>query len=164
MYTIAERLRTKLRFKVGDRVECNYKGSFSPGVIVKCWYEAPKFEPGMAAPYQIKLDTGVLIFSNADTDGAIRKETKRRSKKSKASPCPICAKPLPGPCGNVHICVECDRQACCECTSYCEGSRCDGELLCDDCIRVCGHCNDSICPECRYYCHLCDQIESILNL
>ena len=42
MYTIAERLRTKLRFKVGDRVECNYKGSFSPGVIVKCWYEAPK--------------------------------------------------------------------------------------------------------------------------
>ena len=47
----------------------------------------------------------MLIFSNADTDGAIRKETKRRSKKSKASPCPICVQAVAGPSAATSIFV-----------------------------------------------------------
>ena len=76
----------KLRFKVGDKVECMIgEGNWGTGRIVKLMYREPKWPSSKpSAPYQIKLDRktadreGIppkmaLIYSDWDDDLKIRK-------------------------------------------------------------------------------------------
>jgi len=65
----------KLRFKIGDRVECAARDGWSQGVVVDYFYRDQYFEPGETAPYQVKLDNGDLIYAPADDSRVIRKPT-----------------------------------------------------------------------------------------
>lgn len=62
----------KLRFKVGDRVECSMWTGFVPGTVVETNYREEHFETGHTVPYQVQLDTGEFIYAPMDTDIAIR--------------------------------------------------------------------------------------------
>lgn len=64
--------KTKLRFKVGQRVKCN-SGEWTAGTIVKLWYRETYWETGRFAPYQVKLDDGELIYVPADINKLCRK-------------------------------------------------------------------------------------------
>jgi hypothetical protein len=57
------------RFRVGDRVLCSMDG-WSPGVVVALDYSEPHWPH--SAPYQVKLDNGLLICAPADHDRFIR--------------------------------------------------------------------------------------------
>lgn len=61
-----------LRFKIGDSVECNTAGGWSRGKIVDVMYREDFMPPGQIAPYQVKLDSGSLIYAPADDDQLIR--------------------------------------------------------------------------------------------
>merc|ERR1712216_259194 len=67
----AKKLKS-LRFAVGDKVQCNTEKGWLPGSIVAVMYRADYMQPGMVAPYQIKLDGGDLIFAPADSNNCIR--------------------------------------------------------------------------------------------
>ena len=64
------------RFKVGARVECNVKAKFLEGTVVRHHYRESDWEPGVFAPYQVKLDGqspgSDLIFVPRDDDSFIR--------------------------------------------------------------------------------------------
>uniref|UniRef100_A0A6U5NI70 CobW C-terminal domain-containing protein n=1 Tax=Calcidiscus leptoporus TaxID=127549 RepID=A0A6U5NI70_9EUKA len=62
----------KLRFAIGDRVECNC-GTWTIGTVVKLFYTQKSFPSDKVAPYQILLDDGRLIYSPADEDRVVRK-------------------------------------------------------------------------------------------
>jgi G3E family GTPase len=70
-----------LRFKIGDRVECNTgEPKWSKGTIVQLMYRQEDFPPGEVVPYRIELETtgdgsGGFIFAPADVDTLIRKAT-----------------------------------------------------------------------------------------
>lgn len=76
----------RLRFRVGDRVECTYSGIVwtdlldgvetndvvKTGTVVKLHH----MEEGLGrVPYQVQLDDGDLIFAPSDTDDCIRAST-----------------------------------------------------------------------------------------
>jgi G3E family GTPase len=63
----------QLRFGVGDKVECNTGGGWSKGEVVKLMYREQAMPPGVVAPYQVKLDSGSLIYAPADDNQLIRK-------------------------------------------------------------------------------------------
>ena len=75
--------RPKLRFAVGDRVECKC-GTWYHGTIIKLWYLNDDAEDDEPMPYQVLLDDGNKIYAPRDTDDIIRA--------SKVSPpeCYIC--------------------------------------------------------------------------
>lgn len=59
-----------LRFSIGDRVECRTgQTEWSLGNVVQQLWKSPS---GQVAPYQIKLDSGSLIFAPADDNQLIR--------------------------------------------------------------------------------------------
>jgi len=62
----------RLRFKIGDAVECN-TGKWSKGTVFALMYRDDGMPPGMVAPYQVKLDSGDLIYAPEDSDELIRK-------------------------------------------------------------------------------------------
>jgi len=65
-----------LRFRVGDKVECN-TGNWSKGEVVAVLYRERGIRSALGegiAPYQIKLDNGPLIFAPMDDDRVIRKQ------------------------------------------------------------------------------------------
>jgi len=69
-----EAKKAKLRFKVGDKVECNTGGGkWSVGSIVAHLYRDEYMPPGMVAPYQVRLDSGDLIYAPEDINEVIRK-------------------------------------------------------------------------------------------
>lgn len=61
----------KLRFPVGEKVQCNC-GQWCDGEVVAHLYRDEGMPPGMVAPYQVKLDSGGLIFAPVDVDEVIR--------------------------------------------------------------------------------------------
>jgi len=64
-----------LRFKVGDRVECNMGGSVRKGgVITELLYRDAEMEQGQVCPYKILLDGGTSTWAPFDDDDVIRKE------------------------------------------------------------------------------------------
>ena len=68
----AKRLK-KLRFAIGDRVECNTGiGGWGAGSVINLMYRDDSFPPGDVAPYQVQLDDGDLIYAPADVDELIR--------------------------------------------------------------------------------------------
>lgn len=67
----------KLRFKVGQRVECKIGPTeWATGTVAKLWYDEKS--SGHWMPYQIKLDEhdGQMIFAPQDSDLIIRKAKK----------------------------------------------------------------------------------------
>lgn len=68
--------RPKLRFEVGQKVECRVgpdpETGWAPGEVVQLWYREASWPPNSMAPYQIQLDDGRLIFAPGDMDQVIR--------------------------------------------------------------------------------------------
>merc|ERR1719152_380880 len=63
-----------LRFAVGDKVECKTgQNSWSKGVVYALMYRDEGMPPGMVAPYQVKLNSGDLIYAPEDDEQLIRK-------------------------------------------------------------------------------------------
>ena len=62
------------RFKVGARVECYLKPRFLKGTVVQQHYRDSDWEPGVFAPYKVKLDDVSigLIYAPGDDDRYIR--------------------------------------------------------------------------------------------
>ena len=74
-----EKKSAALRFKVGDRVECDAgRGGWSPGKVVALLYRDDYMPPGLVAPYQIKLDSknddNDYIWAPRDCNSVIRAE------------------------------------------------------------------------------------------
>ena len=75
---ISQRDTIKLRFAVGDRVLCNVGVStdgtvtWADGTVIELFYTQRTFPPGKCAPYQIRLDTGGMIYASRDGDHAVR--------------------------------------------------------------------------------------------
>ena len=71
---LAARRLAALRFKKGDRVECNIGGgTWARGKVVALMYRGEGFEPGEVAPYQVRLDDRTLIYAPVDDPQVIRK-------------------------------------------------------------------------------------------
>jgi G3E family GTPase len=71
-----EKKRKSLRFAMGEEVECYTRKGWKRGEVVALLYRVPwnnGMDPGVIAPYQVKLDNGDLIFAPDDRDEVIRK-------------------------------------------------------------------------------------------
>lgn len=65
---------TRLRFAIGDRVMCNTgDDTWEHATVVALMYQEAGMPEEVFAPYQLKLDTGALIYAPADSDGCVRK-------------------------------------------------------------------------------------------
>ena len=77
----------KLRFKIGDEVECNLGfNKWKTGKVISLFFRDESMPPGMTAPYQVQLDEGDIIFAPADKEELIRNkylEESRAAKKAK---------------------------------------------------------------------------------
>eukprot|EP00418_Pyrodinium_bahamense_P063557 CAMPEP_0179092632 /NCGR_PEP_ID=MMETSP0796-20121207/42376_1 /TAXON_ID=73915 /ORGANISM="Pyrodinium bahamense, Strain pbaha01" /LENGTH=289 /DNA_ID=CAMNT_0020790241 /DNA_START=64 /DNA_END=930 /DNA_ORIENTATION=+ len=62
----------QLRFPVGTEVVCRTDDGWEAGRVVKHRYRDPHFKPGVFVPYQVELDSGVLIFVPRDMDELCR--------------------------------------------------------------------------------------------
>ena len=71
----------KLRFKVGDEVECNLGfDKWRPGKVTMLFWRDKSMPPGMTAPYQIELDNGDIIWAPADEEEVIRNKSNKKAK------------------------------------------------------------------------------------
>ena len=61
----------KLRFNIGDAVECRITG-WASGKIVAFWYRNARMPAGVYAPYQVELEDGELISAPRDSNSCIR--------------------------------------------------------------------------------------------
>ncbi|KAK3234759.1 hypothetical protein CYMTET_55002 [Cymbomonas tetramitiformis] len=68
---LKEKRLKSLRYTIGTKVECNTGEGWLKGQVVALMYREPGM-PGMVAPYQVKLDSGSLIFAPEDIDELIR--------------------------------------------------------------------------------------------
>ena len=65
-----------LRFKVGDRVECNMGEFRKAGVVSQLLYRDNEMEQGQGCPYKVDLDGGTSTWAPYDGDDVIRREGK----------------------------------------------------------------------------------------
>jgi ferredoxin-NADP reductase len=87
---------TALRFGVDDRVR--YKTSarqWKKGIVIKTNYRESSWPEGELAPYQIKLDNGVLTYAPADSNSLIRAEDPFEDESSLLGSIHVCQA---GPC------------------------------------------------------------------
>lgn len=63
----------RLRFAVGERVECNMGDHWELGTVAMLMYYG---DGGRTAPYQVKLDSGGGVFAPNDDDSVIRRPAK----------------------------------------------------------------------------------------
>ena len=67
----------RLRFGVGDAVECNLGERWAKGKVVDLMYREPGVSPAVVAPYQVELVegamAGTLIYAPTDSAEVIRK-------------------------------------------------------------------------------------------
>lgn len=68
---IAEDMNS-LRFKIGDRVQCQTDLGWSTGEVVALMYREHRMPKGILAPYQVRLDNGRLIYAAYDDEETIR--------------------------------------------------------------------------------------------
>ena len=69
---ISESEFMRLRFAIGSLVECQTEDGWQPGTVTRHWYTQKSFPQNMCAPYQVRLDTGKMIFAPMDEDQFIR--------------------------------------------------------------------------------------------
>jgi len=63
----------KLRFRIGDEVECRRTESlWEQGKVVDYFYRDMNMPSGFSAPYQVELNDGTLIWCPIDSDKVIR--------------------------------------------------------------------------------------------
>jgi len=66
----------KLRFSVGDSVECRIGPDpvtgWAKGSVAQLWYREQGWPPNSWAPYKIQLEDGKCIFAPSDMDQIIR--------------------------------------------------------------------------------------------
>ena len=75
-----------LRFAVGDRVLCKTSATqWKRGTIVKLHYREEAWPAGRVAPYQIVLQSRILIFAPQDTDGLVRADKNCNLKRRRIS-------------------------------------------------------------------------------
>ena len=73
-----------LRFKVGDRVECNMgEGKRLAGTVADVMYRDSEMEQGQVCPYYVKLDAGYHTWAPMDEDDVIRAEGDKGKKKQR---------------------------------------------------------------------------------
>ena len=73
---LTEKDKTKLRFNVGDRVECyNGHDSWGAGNVRAIFHTDAAFAADMCVPYLVELDNGDRVLAPADDDNAIRAVT-----------------------------------------------------------------------------------------
>jgi hypothetical protein len=65
--------RKSLRFAIGEKVRCNTDSGWKKGRVVDHMYRDEYMEPGLVAPYQVKLADGDLIYAPIDCDEVIRR-------------------------------------------------------------------------------------------
>merc|ERR1719235_740310 len=70
---LEEEKKKKLRFAIGDAVECRTSAGWDKGKVVALMYRDEFMPEGVIAPYQVKLDKGDLIYAPADDNQLIRK-------------------------------------------------------------------------------------------
>lgn len=63
----------KLRFSIGDRVECNMGDTWEDGTVVNLMYQEEQMPEELFMPYQLKLDNGKLVCAPVDSDGCVRR-------------------------------------------------------------------------------------------
>ena len=63
----------RLRFAVGDSVECNLGERWAKGVVVDLMYREAGMASGAVAPYQVQLEGGVLIYAPSDVEEVVRR-------------------------------------------------------------------------------------------
>lgn len=70
----AKRKLESLRFKVGDQVEVQFRGTWRKGEIQAVMFRARMpGSLGKVAPYCVRLENGPRMLAPADTDDVIRK-------------------------------------------------------------------------------------------
>ena len=62
----------KLRFQVGERVLCRCSETYSPGMVIKHWYREDHFPIFFTATYQVRLDSGGVIYAPSDDDQYVK--------------------------------------------------------------------------------------------
>ena len=75
---LSKKAKTKLRFGVGDRVEC-YDGhnAWNAGKICATFHADASMAPDMCVPYQVEMDRGDRVLAPADDEHVIRKASSR---------------------------------------------------------------------------------------
>jgi hypothetical protein len=71
---LAERKLKQLRFEKGSKVECRTGEGWQKGEVAALMYRDEYMPQGVVAPYQVKLDSGSLIYAPHDDDALIRKQ------------------------------------------------------------------------------------------
>jgi G3E family GTPase len=71
---LEEKKRKALRFAVGAKVECRTGEGWQKGEVAALMYRDEFMPQGVVAPYQVKLDSGSLIYAPHDDDALIRKQ------------------------------------------------------------------------------------------
>ena len=61
------------RFAIEDLVECNLGDRWARGAVVDLMYKGADMASSVAAPYQVKLEQGALIYVPSDSNEVIRK-------------------------------------------------------------------------------------------
>lgn len=108
---ISDKLSCKtLEFPVGTRVLAAYSKGWAKGIITQHWYSNSNWERGRLASYQIKLDTGELIFSNKETDNNVVLDEEERCAPMSVEKfgCDECKRRHIGVCGLVRNILMCD--------------------------------------------------------
>merc|ERR1719353_2192884 len=70
---LEEEKKKRLRFAMGDAVECRTGNGWQKGKVVALMYRDEFMPEGVIAPYQVQLDKGDLIYAPADDNQLIRK-------------------------------------------------------------------------------------------
>ena len=78
----------KLRFQIGERVLCFCFDTHAPGMVIQHWYREDHFLISFTAAYQVRLDSGAVIYAPTDEDHFIKtwqpKAKTLHSKKSRS--------------------------------------------------------------------------------
>jgi tetratricopeptide (TPR) repeat protein len=96
-----QQLHTHYRFRLGEQVECMVEG-WATGTVVAHNYREDAWPDDKAAPYQIELDSGDLIYALHDEDFQIRKY--------RGHSCKVCSKPADKRCSRCHEVYYCNQQ------------------------------------------------------
>jgi len=81
-----EKMKAALRFKVGDRVECNMTGGKrEAGTVTELLWRDEDMAEGQVCPYKVKLDNGGVTWAPYDEDDCVRKAGANDAKRQRSA-------------------------------------------------------------------------------